>query len=485
MRNFCVNKNNPFLAGFPTTLFGSKKHSIQEQIRKKRLDLVDAGLSDLSLLFQTLLPAVLLNSWASDERKRVYTEIVVFWAWLAQVLNFNASCSKAVTLIRAWCSSQDLPLPSAQTGAYCQARIRLRLEFLKSIFSHLTGILNNRIRPQDLWHGMIVKSIDASSVQLMDTPENQKAYPQPTTQKKGCGFPVMGVSAILNHAHGGWEGYVTSPHTEHDHKVAHRLLEYFHQGDLVLADTAYSSYELMSLFKAKEVHSLMPLHQARKADFRRGKKVGKNQRITTFEKPRTQPPTSSLSQKEWDQLPSTIEVRIIRFYYTNKEGKQCRKHLVTSLLDTEQYPWEELVLLYLERWDIELRFRDVKTTMKFEALNVKTPEMARKTLAMALIGFNLIKAVSQEASEFGRIPIREMSFKGVLDEVISQSSIYRNHAQHPHKCAYLYERLIHLTSEQRINLRPFRYEPRAIKKRPKPFARLQTPRSEWKKNRAA
>jgi len=417
------------------------------------------------LLFQSLLPAVLLNSWASDERKRVYTEIVVFWAWLAQVLNFNASCSKAVTLIRSWCSSQSLPVPSAQTGAYCQARIRLRLEFLKSIFSHLTKILNSRIRSQDLWRGMIVKSIDGSSVQLMDTPENQKAYPQPTTQKKGCGFPVMGVSAVLNHAHGGWEGYVTSPHTENDHKD--------------------SSYELMSLFKAKEVHSLMPLHQARKADFRRGKKAGKNQRITTIEKPRTQPPMSSLSQKEWDQLPSTMEVRIIRFYYTNKEGKQCRKHLVTSLLDTEQYPREELILLYLERWDIELRFRDVKTTMKFEALNVKTPEMACKALTMALIGFNLIKAVSQEASELGRIPIREMSFKGVLDEVISQSSNYRNHAQHPHKCASLYEILIDLTSEQRINLRPFRYEPRAIKKRPKPFPRLQTPRSEWKKNRAA
>lgn len=365
------------MTGFSTALFGSKKRSTQDNIRAKRKKLAASGLSDFALLFQSFLPAIFFNEISFNQRQRTYTETVVFWAWLAQVLLFNASCSKAVSLIRSWCVANGIQPPSAETGAYCQARKRLRLKFLQDIYSRISEVLNRRIRPQDRWKGMIVKSIDGSSVQLMDTLENQMAYPQPTTQKKGCGFPVMGVAAVLNHAHGGWEGYVTSLYTEHDHKVAHRLLKHFQKGDLALADTAYSSYELIALLKIKEVHSLMPHHQARKIDFRRGKKIGGNQRLSTWIKPNNQPNKSNLSKQEWAELPETMEMRIIRFWYKNKEGKLCRKHLVTTLLDTKEYPWEELVSLYLERWDIELRFRDVKTTMGFEELNVKTPEMAR------------------------------------------------------------------------------------------------------------
>jgi len=483
--HFRVNNKNPFLTGFPTTLFGSAKHTLQEKISKKREELAASGLSDLALLFQSHLPAIFLSEISHNNRKRVYTEVVVFWAWLAQVLLFNASCDKAVSLIRGWCIAQKKGAPSPGNGAYCQARKRLRLEFLQTIFIHITQTLNRSIEPQNLWKGLIVKSIDGSSVQLMDTPENQKKYPQPNTQKKGCGFPVMGVAGVLNHAHGGWEGYVVAPPTEHDHKTAHRLLKYFKKGDLALADTAYSSFELITTLQLKEVDALMPLHQARKIDFRKGQKIGKNERLMTWVKPKNQPPKSTLTKEQWEQLPATLVIRVIRFWYKNKEGKQCRKHLVTTLLDTDKYGWEELVILYLERWDIELRFRDVKTTMGFEALNVKTPEMAHKALAMAMIGCNLIKTVSQEAASLAGKSIRNISFKGALDEINSNSPNFRSRTNQHNKCQELYKELIALVAERSLNIRPLRYEPRAIKKRPKPFPRLTVPRAKWKADIAA
>ena len=478
-------KKTNFLPNFPTTLFGSAKRSLQEQILNERNKLATCGLSDFALLFATLLPASFLQEITFNKRKRVYTETVVFWAWLAQVLLFNASCSKAVTMVRSWCVSQNLPTPSEGNGAYCTARKRIRLKFLQTIFQHIVQTLNQRIRPEDRWKGLIVKSIDGSSVQLMDTEANQLAFPQPNTQKKGCGFPVMGMAGVLNHAHGGWEGFVSALHTEHDHKVAHRLIKYFEEGDLALADTAYSSYELIVRFELKGVYSLMPLHQARKADFRKGKKIGPNERIYIWEKPKYQPKRSNLSKEEWAKLPQTQEVRIIRFWYNDKDGKQVRKHLVTTLLDQKKYGWKELVSLYLERWDIELRFRDVKTTMQFEALNVKTPEMAKKSLTMAMIGFNLIKAVSQEAAIEGDENIRYISFKGALDEIVSFSANLRAHGQHQIKCAKLYQDLILLVGDHILDIRPLRREPRVIKKRPKPFPRMTQPRSEWKRQRAA
>jgi hypothetical protein len=67
----------------------------------------------------------------------------------------------------------------------------------------VTAHLQARVTPGDKDEGLVVKSIDGSSVQLEGTSENQAGYPQPAGQKPGCGFPVMGIMGVLDHAHGG------------------------------------------------------------------------------------------------------------------------------------------------------------------------------------------------------------------------------------------------------------------------------------------
>lgn len=84
-----------------------------------------------------------------------------------------------------------------------------------------------------------MKSIDGSSVQLEDTPEKQARYPQPASQKPGCGFPVMGVMGVFNHSHRGWEDFATCTESAHDAPVAHKLLDNVGVGDLACADCAF------------------------------------------------------------------------------------------------------------------------------------------------------------------------------------------------------------------------------------------------------
>jgi len=104
-------KKTKLLPGFSAHLFGSAKRSLQEQIIRQRRKLAFCGLSDLALLFESLIPSEFLNKVAVDKRKSVYTEIVVFWAWLGQILLLNASCKKAVTMIRAWCKLHGMSGP--------------------------------------------------------------------------------------------------------------------------------------------------------------------------------------------------------------------------------------------------------------------------------------------------------------------------------------------------------------------------------------
>jgi len=74
---------------------------------------------------------------------------------------------------------------------------------------------------------------------------NQAAYPQPSGQTPGCGFPVMGIMGVFNHAHGGWEDFVEGEHTAHDAPIFHKLLHCFEPGDILCGDRAFCTDELM------------------------------------------------------------------------------------------------------------------------------------------------------------------------------------------------------------------------------------------------
>jgi hypothetical protein len=264
----------------------------------------------------------------------------------------------------------------------------------------------------------------------------------------------MGIMGVLNHSHGGWEDFAHGPHTAHDAAVSHQLLHCLKPGDSLCGDRAFCTYQLISCLLEKGVFSLMRLHPSRHRalDWRQGKKLGKNQRLVTWQKPSRQPSSSPLTEAEWATLPAT-------------------------LTNADKYDWQELAAIYAGRWDIELRLRDVKTTLQMERLRVKTPETARKNLAMSQIAYNLIKATCQQAGHERGVDHRQMSFKGALDTIVANTARYLRRQKHTHIVKRIWESILEMISEKTIDLRPHRHEPRAIKKRPKNFSYLTAARS--------
>jgi hypothetical protein len=476
-----VTNNQPFLSGFPTQICGSMRRRLQDVIAAKWRSLTESSIATYAMQFSHILPADFLHGLSVSKRIRHYCNVVVFWAWLAQILEANASLSKAVSLVQAWCADLGLPVPGEDTSAYSKGRGRLEPEFLISVNRRINNHLTARIRPEDTYLGHIVKSIDGSFMALDDTEGNQVEYPQPSSQKPGCGFPVMGIMGVLNHSHGGWEDFANGKQSAHDAPIFHRLLHCFNPGDILCADRAFCTYELMSTLHEKEVHTLMRLHQARhrKLDWRKGKKIGANQRLFIWKMPANQPSGSTLDAAGWAALPAEMEVRLIRFYFEDRDGKKRRMVLATTLTDHEKYDWLELAALYAQRWDIELRLRDVKTTLGMEHLRVKTPENARKTLQMALIAYNLIKSSCQEAAHSAGKDLRLMSFKGALDTIVANTARYLRRQKHGMKIRKIWESTIAMIAEKVIDFRPFRHEPRAQKKRPKSYSYLTKPRAEY------
>lgn len=476
-----MKKTTPFLPGFSTKLYGSRKRRQLEATRLQREKLRAQSISDLGALFSDILPVERLEAantfGPGKRRKRVFPQAVVFWAWASQLLEFNASCNKALTLIQSWYSKAKLQAPKFNNSSYCRARMNLSDEFLDEV----SGLIENYAQSlvQERWHGHRLKAIDGSSVRLMDNFENQQDYPQSSSQKPGCGFPVMGFVGVLDLGLGTLESYVVCRQNEHDANGAWRLRESFSPGDLVIADRAFCSYELMASLLQRDVQSVMRLHQGRerKLDWRRGKKLDANSRLVEWKK-NAKPGKSGITPKEWQKLPDTLIVRLVRVRAKGRDGKMRNLYLATTLTDTE-YPTQEIAKLYAERWKIEVKFRDIKTTMQLEEFRVKTPEMARKMMRMVQLVYNLIKVRQLEAIRGGAILIDEMAFKDTVAVLNEFRSGFRALLSHPRLLAKEWQKLEQRIAERTLRIRPGRSEPRAMKLRPKPFQYLSALRHKF------
>ncbi len=153
--------------------------------------------------------------------------------------------------------------------------------------------------------------------------------------------------------------------------------------------------------------------------------------------------------------------------------------LVTTLLDPEKYPAKEIAQLFLQRWSIELFFRDIKTMLKMEQLRCQSPRMVQKEFFMHLIGYNLIRAVMVETVRKHEVALERLSFKGSVDSV-RQYSLALAKARTKKKAAQLVQELLRVLASDLVPYRPERREPRAIKRRPKPFPLLTRPRKQFK-----
>lgn len=474
-----MQKKSPFLPGFSSLLCGKAKRRKQETLRLKQKKIVSEMPGGLGHQVCDEIPPELIEELSRSQRKRFYHDTVTFWAFLSQVLAEDASCSRTVSRVQAWMRAEGRDAPSANTASYVVARQELPAGMLQEVNRHLCGKLKNQLFSGDLWRGLHVKAIDGTSVQAPDTVANQAVYPQPSGQAEGCGFPVVQLVGLIDLSHGGVEDFYQSDIDTGELRGYDELERYLGAGDLLVADRLYSSYEVVARLKGRLVEFIGRNHQARKCDFRQGRKISRNERIQTWKKPRQQSGGSHMSEADWSALPEEMEVRIIRIKWPNRQGKLTTRYVMTTLLDPAEYPAEEVTSLYAHRWDIELRFRDIKTTMGMELLRTKSPEMLGKEILMHLIAYNLIRLLMFKAARVCGVSHRRISFKGVIQVMEESVCSFTKHANRPKKWKAermnLYERI----AERNLPDRPGRYQPRKKKRRPKSYGWLQQPRHHY------
>ena len=266
---------------------------------------------------------------------------------------------------------------------------------------------------------------------------------------------------------------------QHELSLLHRLLDQFKPGDLALADRGFNCYTLLALLWTKNVPGLFRLHHARSGDLRKGKRSGKNDRLVVWKKPKNWERRSYLSLALWNSIEPELPVRILRYSLCRAGYRTRSLTLATTLVDAQLYPAEQLALLYASRWQIELWFRDIKTSMGMEVLRCQSPKMIHKELEMFFIAYNLIRCLMIQASQEYAVDVQRLSFKGTVDSV-RQFSVAIAQARSGKKQKELIDRLLQIIAADLVPDRPGRREPRAVKRRPKPYPLLNKHRRQFK-----
>jgi len=422
-----------------------------------------------------VLPAPLLSSEdeGPNSRDRVFCLRLTFECFLWQMLKPKTSCREVVRQVQALFRLHGLSSIDEGDSAYVQARQRLPRQRLEQALEATARAADRRVGCDIRLQGRPVKVVDASTTQAADTTENQKRFPQPSSQKPGCGFPVIRFIGLLSLSSGAILKVRMDSLHSHDLRLFHSLSDELDPGDIILGDRAFGEYTTAAALLQREVDLVARLHHQRKVDFRKAKRLGKNDGLFMWTKGYQQ--SQILSASEWALLPAQITVRILRFTATIRGFRSRRITLVTTLLDPKLYPAEQLIGLYARRWRLELCFRDIKSTLGMEHLRCKSPEMAEKELLAYLIAHNLIRCVIAEAAARYQVDLERISFKGAVD-ALRQYSAAIAHARNHKLRRQLWEDLLLNLARDLVPFRPNRREPRAVKRRPKAYPLLNQPR---------
>lgn len=412
-------------------------------------------------------------------REELYTPLLTLWAFLSQVVSPDGSCRAIVARVLAWLVSRGEPPCSPKTDPYCKARQRLPESLLHRLVRETGQELHRRSQAAWLWKNRHVKIADGTTVSMPDTPANQAAYPQSPSQQPGLGFPLarlvvvfcLACGTVLEAALGRYQGKQTGENT-----LLRTLADTLDPGDVLLADRYFGGWFDIALWQQRGIDVVVRLHQLRRCDLRRGRRLGPAEHVVSWPKPQR---PAWMDEATYRSLPEELELREVRVRVRQPGFRTKVVVVVTTLLDAAAYTAADLADLYRLRWHAELDLRSLKETLGMGVLRCKSPAMVRKEVWAHLLTYNLIRAVlAQAALEYGTDP-RELSFKGAVQALAAFAE--RLLEADGETAAELYEWLLLTIGAHQVGDRPDRVEPRARKRRPKEYPLLTKPREEARK----
>lgn len=466
-----------FLPGFHLSTLRRKPRSTREILAEQLQQIRGKTISQLQDYFQSFIAASALQTATSGScsRQRLFSKANTFWGFFIQILNADSGCQEVVRQFQAFAASKGAPIPSSSTAAYCKARQRFPQTSLEQILSQTSEALRRRTSSSGFQQRRVVV-VDGTGLSMPDTPANQARWPQQSQQKPGCGFPQARLSACFCLHSGALLSHRIGNRKQQELPLLRDQWEILKPKDILLGDKAYCSYFDIANLRTRDVDTVVTLGIRKPTVESDAVAVlGNGDLLVRWKRPK-HATTLSYDDEDWAALPETLLMRQIRVRISQPGFRSSEFFIVTTLTDHQQYPSEMIADLYLQRWDVELFLRDLKTSMGMDVLRCKTPEMIEKEIIMHLIVYNCVRLLINQAADREAIKPRSISFKAALQALRQWLPWLDDVRLKLAEQRRMMNRLLDTIAEKTILDRQGRREPRCVKRRPKPFALLTAPR---------
>jgi len=268
---------------------------------------------------------------------------------------------------------------SLNTAAYSKARDRVPIEMADDLFkkSRIAQVENCYSH----WNGYRVFSGDGTYIQMQDTESIREKYEVKHNGVASQGYPQGLLEVIIERGTGQLYDFKLSNRHTSELSLFYDMLDQIPQKSLLLLDDLYNCFEIISKCKRLGVEIVVPAKRER--NYELVEKLGDGDEIISIKTPKNRSKWLEVNEK-----PGSLIVR--RIQCKSPEGEDYI--LLTTILD-KKITKEDIQLLYLTRWDIEIGIREIKTVMDINILRSKTPEMALKELCISLASYNLIRKI--------------------------------------------------------------------------------------------
>jgi hypothetical protein len=348
---------------------------------------------------ELILQALAETGTASVRRRRLPAEQVV-WLIIGMALMRDLTIVQVVDRLQ-------LALPGKNpvaTSTVMEARGRLGKAPLEWLFVTTADTWAHRSAREHQWRGLAVYGVDGTSQRVADSAENRKYFGGTDGSRGPSGYPLVRIVALMALRSHLLAAVQFGPYKQHEVHYAAELWSSVPPMSLVIVDKGFFGANLLVPLQTKGRHWLVRAKSNTR--WRQLKRLGKDDLLVEMD-------VSDHARAAVPALGRTWQARAIRY---QRKGFRPQV-LLTSLLDAEQYPREEIVALYHERWELELGYDEIKTEMldNLESIRSKSPERVEQEVLGLLLAYNLVRLEMERIAVLADVPPTRISFAATME----------------------------------------------------------------------
>jgi len=335
--------------------------------------------------------AVLASAGKGSIRQRDLPAHVVVYYVIALALYMQSSYREVLRCLLEgvqWLLNPAIRIRITGKSGISQARTRLGVEPLRQLHDEVVGPIATKETKGAWYRGWRLVSLDGSTMDVADEGVNEKAFGRPPASRGQSAFPQLRFVSLVENGTHVLFGTQVGDYGTGELALAKGTLGYLKSGILCLADRNFFGFELWNqahgsgadlLWRVKK-NLLLPVER-RLAD---GSYLS-----------RIYP-----SQQDRRHQNHGVPVRVIEYQLQGVPEAEPIYRLLTTILDPDKAPAEELAALYHERWEIETAFDELKTHLRGSkiVLRSKTPELVRQEFYGLLMAHFAVRGLMHEAA---------------------------------------------------------------------------------------